>query len=86
MVTPACFLGPFAWKPFFQPFTLRYCLSLLLQCISYMQLNVGSCLCIQSVSLCLFIGKLSPLILRGIKDRGLLLPVVFVFVGGIMSM
>jgi hypothetical protein len=29
-----------------------------------MQQNVGSCLYIQSVSLCLFIGELSPLILR----------------------
>ena len=28
-----------------------------------MQQNVGSCLCIQSVSLCLFIGELSPLML-----------------------
>jgi hypothetical protein len=31
---------------------------------SCMQQNVGSCLCIKSVSLCLFIGELSPLILR----------------------
>ena len=34
-----------------------------------MQQNVGSCLCIQSVSLYLFIGELSPLILRDIKEK-----------------
>ena len=33
------------------------------------QQNVVSCLCSQSVSLCLFIGELSPLILRGIKEK-----------------
>jgi hypothetical protein len=32
-----------------------------------MQQNSGSCLCIQSVSLCLFIGELIPLILRDIS-------------------
>jgi hypothetical protein len=34
-----------------------------------MQQNVGSCLCIQSGSLCLFIGELSPLIIRDIKGK-----------------
>ena len=43
-----------------------------------MQQNVGACLCNQSVSLCHFIGKLSPLILRDIKEKSLLLPVIFV--------
>ena len=43
-----------------------------------MQQNVGSCLCIQSVSLWLCIGELSPLILRDIKEKSLLLPVIFV--------
>ena len=42
-----------------------------------MQQNVGSCLCNQSVSLCLFNGKLSPLILRDIKEKSLLLPIFF---------
>jgi hypothetical protein len=65
--TLACFLGQFAWKSFFQPFTLRYCLSLPLRWISCMQQNVGSHLRIQFVGLCLFIGELSPLILRDTK-------------------
>jgi hypothetical protein len=30
--------------------------------------NIGSCVPIQSVSLCLFIGELSPLILRDVKE------------------
>jgi hypothetical protein len=41
-----------------------------------MQQNVGSCLYIQSVNLCLFIGELSPLMLRDIKES-LLLLVIF---------
>jgi hypothetical protein len=44
-----------------------------------MQLNVGSCLCVQCV-----IGKLSPLILRNIKKKQLLLPVIFVVRLGIL--
>ena len=37
-----------------------------------MQQNVGSCLHFQSVSLCLFIGELSPFILTDIKEKMLL--------------
>ena len=55
-------------------------------CISYMQQNAGSCLGIQSVSLCLFIGELGTLILRDIKDRRLLVPEMFVFVGVLMCL
>jgi hypothetical protein len=51
-----------------------------------MQQKVGSCLCNHSVSLCIFIGELSPLILRDIKEKLLLLPVIFVVRGGILSM
>jgi hypothetical protein len=50
-----------------------------------MQQNFGFFLCIESVSLCLFIGELSPLILRDIKEKRLLLPVIFVVRGGIMG-
>ena len=41
-----------------------------------MQQNVGSCLCSQFFSLCLFIEELSPLVLRDIKKKQLLLPVI----------
>ena len=51
-----------------------------------MQQNVGSCLSNQFVSLCLFIGDLSPLILRDIKEKPLLLPVIFVVRVGILFM
>ena len=77
MATPACFLGPFAWKTFSQPFTLSRCLSLWLRCVSCKQQNVGSCFHIQSLSLFLFIGELSPLILSDINDQWLLTPVIF---------
>jgi hypothetical protein len=43
-----------------------------------MQQNAGSRLCSQSVSLCLFIWELSPLILRIIMEKKLFFPVVFV--------
>jgi hypothetical protein len=54
--------------------------------VSCKQLNVGFCLCSQSVSLCLFIGELIPLILKDIKEKSLLLPVIFVVRYGIMFM
>ena len=76
MATPACFLGPFAWKNFSQPFTLSRCLSLCLRCVSCTQQNVGSCFRIQSLSLCLFIGELRPLILSDINDQWLLILVI----------
>ena len=79
MATPPCFLGPFAWKTFSQPFTLSRCLSLWLRCVSCKQQNVGSCFHIQSLSLCLFIGELSPLILSDINDQWLLTPVIFFY-------
>jgi hypothetical protein len=50
-----------------------------------MQQNAGSCLCIQSVTLFVFIGELSPLMSRDIKEKGLLLPAIFVARAGIMS-
>ena len=49
-----------------------------------MQQNAGSCLCILSVSLYLFIRGLNPLIVTDIKEKILLLPVIFVVKGGIM--
>lgn len=71
MSTPACFLDPFAWKIFFQPFTLRKYLSLMSRC---MQQKGRSSLHTDSISLCLFIGELSPLILRDINVQWLLSP------------
>ena len=52
--------------------------------VSCKQQNVGSCLSSQSVSLCRFIGELSPLILRDIKEKLLLLPIIFVVRVGIL--
>ena len=51
-----------------------------------MQQNVGSCLHNQSVILCLFIGESSPLILRDIKEKPLLFPVISVVRVGILFM
>ena len=41
-----------------------------------MQQKERSCFCIHSVSLCLFIGELSLLILNDINDQWLLTPVI----------
>ena len=80
MATPTCFLGPFAWKIFSQPFTLSRCLSLWLRCVPYKQQNDGSSFLIQSLGPCLFIGGLSPLILSDINDQWLLIPFIIFFV------
>jgi hypothetical protein len=48
--------------------------------------NIGSCLCNWSVNLFLFTGELSPLILRDIKEKSLLLLVIFVVRVGILFM
>ena len=85
MATPACFLGSFAWKIVFQPFTLRWCLSLSLMYASCMQQNAVSCFHIHSVSLCIFHEKLSPLMKGDIKDQWLFLLVICVDRDGIMS-
>jgi hypothetical protein len=69
MGTAACFLDLFTWKTLFQPVTLRKYLPLLLRYVSCMQPNDVSCFCIHSVSLCLFIGELSPLMLGNINDQ-----------------
>ena len=83
MATPACFLGPFAWKLFFPTFYFEG-ISVFDSVFSCMQQNAGSWLHIQSVGLCPFIGELSPLMLRDIRDQWLLLPVIFVVTGRIM--
>ena len=49
---------------------------LMMRCISYIQQKDGSCFGIHSVILCLFIVDSSPLILRGISDQWLLIPVI----------
>jgi hypothetical protein len=42
--------------------------------------NDASCFCIHSVSLCLFIGDMSALMLRDINDQRLLIPVILMLV------
>ena len=69
---------------FFQPFTLRKCLTFTLRYISCMQQNAGSCLCTHSISLCLYIRELRPLMWKNIMCPWLLLTVIFLLRGGIM--
>ena len=45
-------------------------------------LDPGSCFRIQSLSLCVFISELSPLILSDINDQWLLTPVIYLFIFG----
>ena len=74
MATPACFLGQFAWKIVFQPFTLRYCLSLSLTWVSCMLQSAGYYLSILNCGF--LIGMLCSLMLRNINDQRLLIPVI----------
>ena len=75
IATPTCFLGPFDWKTFFQPFTQVMSVFEIKVYFLYNQ-KAGSCFHIHSLSLCLFIGKLSPLIVRDINDQWLI-PAIF---------
>ena len=78
MATPGCFLGPFAWKICF-PYFYSYVVSVFVTEAHFLrQYIAGSCLCIHSVSLCLFIGELAPLMLRDTKEKWLLLHSIFV--------
>lgn len=43
----------FSWKTIFHPFTLKWYLSLMVRCFSWMQQKDGSCFLIQSVDFCL---------------------------------
>jgi len=70
----------FHGKLFFQPFSPRQCLSLLLRCVSCMLPNDGSCFWIYSVSLLLFIEGLIPLILRHMNNQWFLLPPILLLV------
>ena len=84
MASPACFLRPFAQKIVFQPFTLMQNLSFFSGWVICKQQNAGSSLCSQSISLCFLIGEFSLLMLREIKEKQLLLPVIFVVKVGIL--
>ena len=59
-------------------------MSLTLRSVSCKKQNVGFCFCIQSDSLCLFIGELGPLVLRDIKESlfFLLFFMLFLYLSG----
>ena len=80
MATPVCFLWLFSWKTFFPARYAEVMFIIVAEVCFCMQQNDESCLCIQSVSLCLFIGELSPLMLRDINDQWLLVPNILLLV------
>ena len=61
-------------------------LFIFLRCVSFMHQNDISCFSIHSVSLCLFIWELSPLILRDVNDKILLLFLLVVMVVVVLVM
>jgi hypothetical protein len=63
------FLGTICLENCFPAFHSEVVSVLSLRWVSCKQQNIVSYLCSQSVSLCLFIGELSPLILRDIKEK-----------------
>ena len=60
IATPAFFGFPFAWKIFFHPLAFSLYVSLGLKWVSCSQRICGSCFCIHSASLCLWVGALNP--------------------------
>jgi hypothetical protein len=76
IATPACFLGPLAWKIFFQPFILSLCLFLSVRWVTCKQQIVGSSFLIHFVRWCLLMGELSPLTLSLSTDRYVVIPVI----------
>ena len=64
----ACFLGPFDYI-FFQTLYSEAMSVCRLRHVSCMQQKDRFCFHIQSVSQCLFIGELSPFVLRDINDQ-----------------
>ena len=75
---PACFLDPFDWKNLF-PTLYSEVISLWKADVCFCTKQKDeSCFHIYSVRLCLYIGKLSPLLLRDINYQWLLISVIFV--------
>jgi hypothetical protein len=62
------FLGTIFLENYFPGFYSEVVSDFVIEWVSCMHLNVGFCLHIKSVSLCLFIGELSPLTLRDVKQ------------------
>ena len=78
------FFSPFAWKNFFQPLysevmSIFFFFFFFLRQV-FMQPKNGSCFSIQCVNRFLFISELRPLMLRGINDQWLLVPVILLVV------
>ena len=68
IATPAFFYFPFAWNIFFHPLTFSLYVSYGLKWVSCRQHIYGSCFCIHSASLCLFVGAFNPFTFKVIID------------------
>lgn len=81
---PACFLVPFDCSNFFHPFTLWWCISLDLLCVSYRQPIDGFCLLTHLVSSCILIGELRPLLFEVIIECSHLITVIMLLISGVI--
>ena len=79
IATPAFFWSLFAWNIFFQPFTFSLYVSLVLRWVPCKQHIEGSCFCIHSASLCLWVGAFNPFTCKVIIDKYDLLPFILLF-------
>ena len=68
IATPAFFWFPVSWNIFFHSLTFNLYVSLGLKWVSCRQHIYGSCFCIHSVSLYLFVGALNPFTFNVIID------------------
>ena len=71
-----CFL--FAWNIFFHPLSFSLYVSLGLKWVSCRQHKYGSCFCIHSASLCLFVGAFNLFTFKVIIDMCVLIAVLLI--------
>ena len=74
--TLACFLCPFDWMIFLHPFYSEVMPILDVKACFLDTVEGWILFSIHSVSLCLFIGKLRPLMLRDINEQRLLITII----------
>ena len=81
IATPAFFSFPFTWNIFFYALTFSLCVSLGLKWVSYRQHIYGSCFCIHSASLCLFVEAFNPFTFKVVIDMCIPITIFFNYFG-----
>lgn len=74
----AYFSVPFAWNAIFYPFTLRLRLPLMVTYVEtcFWDVEEGWVMFSDAICFCVFIGELTPSMLRVLNEQFLLIPVI----------